>query len=217
MITDKIKPGQILVLGSGLNKNQQSLEKLKELYQLGWKFISTGKNLDALRDFDIQAKELESLEGCFSLEDGGDIPDSRILSGILADRKSLGDMEALADLGIDTIDIVFFSTPSSVSFFHNKNDIGVQDIDVNLFSYLLAATKNSSQVNVVTDQEDLELVTSEIQENGKTSISTREKLAQKALQTLSSYFKFVFDIILFKTKRKQTIFPVKPERELASA
>jgi phosphoribosylaminoimidazolecarboxamide formyltransferase/IMP cyclohydrolase len=207
----KLNPSRVLVLGSNLEK--APLREMKKLCEIGWEFISCGKAAKSLNESNIDY--IKHPDDYISELGGHIMLDIQILSGILADRESLQDMERISDLGIETIDIVLINIQKTLAFAYSKENPGVNDINTCLFAYLISAVQNSKYVNVITDSSDCSLVVREISTLGDTSIFTKEMLAKKALDTLACNFKSVVDVARYRSRMGQRIITNPTESDLA--
>ncbi len=114
----------------------------------------------------------------------------RIHAGILARRGLAEDMHALADQGIEPIDLVCVSLYPFTSVAHRPGATEpeiVEMIDVGGPSMLRAAAKNFAHVTVVSDPTHYEVVLSEFHEHGDTTLETRRELARQAFDATAAY------------------------------
>ena len=111
----------------------------------------------------------------------------KIFGGILADRSKYEHMQAIADLGIEPIDIVV------VNLYAFDQKPGIENIDIGGPSLLRAAAKNGAHVTVVVDPDDYEWVIGEVLNQGNTQLTTRETLATKVFHHTAEYDRMIHD------------------------
>jgi phosphoribosylaminoimidazolecarboxamide formyltransferase/IMP cyclohydrolase len=104
----------------------------------------------------------------------------RVHAGILARRDDAGDMDTLAEHGIEPFDLV------CINLYPFERDPGVELIDVGGPAMLRAAAKNYVSVAAVCDLADYEPVLAEARA-GDISLETRIRLAAKAFATTAAY------------------------------
>lgn len=177
---------RVLVIGGKPNqKTTRHLQIFKNLFDKGWKFVTYSKCVKAqLCEVGIDSLILGKTEGCPWKLSGHAIPDSKTVSALLANRDNSDEMEDLSFHNIVPIDIVIYLHGESLIPYQD----GQNNIDVNLFSYLIPAIENYRHVTVVTDSADYESVVDAFVNDGNTSISAREKLRLKATNLLAQWF-----------------------------
>ena len=114
----------------------------------------------------------------------------RIHAGILARRDLAEDLEALAEQGIEPIDLVCVDLYpfTSVAARRDRTEAEIVEmIDVGGPSMLRAAAKNFAHVTVVSSPEQYEDVLAELRAHGEVTLATRRQLAREAFATTAAY------------------------------
>jgi AICAR transformylase/IMP cyclohydrolase PurH len=201
--------GRILLLGNGFRPNREIVKNLKLLQDLGWEFVSAGDISICLKDAGIKTLSVGAPKDCPRKLNNRLVPNSKVLSAILARHEDIGDMEAIENCGIKPFNIILVNISRLDAFPHNSRIPDVCDIDPFIFSALICAVKNGRWVNVITSLKnhadpdsptDLEIVTAEIVFLGKTLDDTKAKLAKKALNTLWQEVKLFSDMDTYKAR-----------------
>jgi len=157
---------------SGLTELGQFLENF------GVEILSTGGSAKALRDAGIGVKEISSYTGFPEMMDGRvKTLHPKVHGGLLALREEAAHREAMAEHGIDTIDLLVVNLSP---FFEN--------IDIGGPAMIRSASKNHGAVTVVVEVADYEPLIENIKKNnGATSPVLRRELAVKAFTHTASY------------------------------
>ncbi|NLL00553.1 MAG: bifunctional phosphoribosylaminoimidazolecarboxamide formyltransferase/IMP cyclohydrolase [Clostridiales bacterium] len=185
------------------------VELAKELVSLGIEIISTGGTYKKLREAKIPAIEVSELTGFPECLDGRVKTLHPVVhAGLLAMRSNPSHMRQLADLNIETIDLVI------VNLYPFKETIlkdgvsraeAVENIDIGGPTMLRSAAKNYQDVAVVVDPEDYDRVISELKEQREVSIDTKLYLMHKVFMHTSAYDALIADYI--KKERNDTSLP----------
>ncbi|MDD5603872.1 MAG: bifunctional phosphoribosylaminoimidazolecarboxamide formyltransferase/IMP cyclohydrolase, partial [Eubacteriales bacterium] len=125
----------------------------------------------------------------------------KIHGGILAVRNNPGHMKQLAELGIETIDIVVINLyPFRQTIMREGVELeeAIENIDIGGPTMLRAAAKNYRDVAVITDPSDYEGILKEYSESGGISQETKFRLACKVFEHTSHY-----DTLICTYLRKQ--------------
>ena len=170
----------------------------KGLMEQGVEIISTGGTARALREAGVQVTGVSDVTGFPECLDGRvKTLHPRIHAGILAMRDNPEHMKQIADLGIDTIDIV------AVNLYPFKQTImkpdvtleeAIENIDIGGPSMLRAAAKNWPGVAVVVDARDYDVVLSELKAGGVTR-ETKFRLAAKVFNHTAAYDALIADYL----------------------
>ena len=167
------------------------VEFAKELVSLGVEIISTGGTYHKLQEASIPAMEISELTGFPECLDGRVKTLHPIVhAGLLAMRSNPAHMKQLADLKIETIDIVVVNLyPFKATVLKEGVTRGeaVENIDIGGPTMLRSAAKNYQDVAVVTDPMDYKKVIAELKENGQVSIETKFLFMQKVFMHTSNY------------------------------
>jgi phosphoribosylaminoimidazolecarboxamide formyltransferase/IMP cyclohydrolase len=153
--------------------------------------VSSGGTATFLAEAGLPVTTVEQVTGAPELL-GGRVKTlhPRIHAGILARRGLAEDMQALAEQGIEPIDLVCVSLYPFTSVAGRRDATEpeiVEMIDVGGPSMLRAAAKNFAHVTVVSDPQQYEDVLSELREHGDTTADTRKRLARQAFDATAAY------------------------------
>ncbi len=164
----------------------------RKLSALGIELISTGGTAKLLRDSGIAVKDISELTGFPEMLDGRvKTLHPKVHGGILHRRDDLAHLAAVAEHGIQPIDMVvvnlyaFEKTAAKpgVAF-----DELIENIDIGGPSMIRSAAKNFRDVAVVTSPADYDEIAEELaQSQGGLSTGTKWKLAQKAFALTAAY------------------------------
>ncbi|RMG97362.1 MAG: bifunctional phosphoribosylaminoimidazolecarboxamide formyltransferase/IMP cyclohydrolase PurH [Chloroflexi bacterium] len=162
----------------------------QSLIKLGWTLIASGGTARTLQEAQLPVTPVSDLTQTPEIL-GGRVKTLHpaIHGGILA-RDTPADMAELTQHGITPITLVvcnlypFQDTVSRAGISLNE---AVEQIDIGGVTLLRAAAKNFARVTVICDPADYDRVLSELQANGKTSETTRLRLAVKAFQHTRDY------------------------------
>jgi phosphoribosylaminoimidazolecarboxamide formyltransferase/IMP cyclohydrolase len=154
----------------------------RALEALGVELVASGGTSRALEEAGVAHRTVEEVTGAPELLDGRvKTLHPALHAGILADRARPTHLAALAELGIDPIDIVV------CNFYPFEARPEVETIDVGGPTMVRAAAKNHAAVTVVVDPADYDELVAELRASGTTSPATRRRLAAKAFARLSAY------------------------------
>lgn len=152
--------------------------------------ISTGGTYSYLKNNGIRVTEVSEVTGFDEILDGRvKTLHPAVHGGILAVRDNAEHMNTITRKGIKPIDMVVVNL---YPFFEKvKENIGfdekVEFIDIGGPTMIRAAAKNFKDVIVLTDVNDYDGVTKEIEENGDVLFNTRKTLAGKVFNLMSAY------------------------------
>jgi phosphoribosylaminoimidazolecarboxamide formyltransferase / IMP cyclohydrolase len=158
------------------------------LDELGIELVTTGGHTDAfLRGLGLTPTVVEIPQML-----GGRVKTlhPRIHAGILARRDRPEDMEALAEQGIEPIDIVCVNLYPFEQVAARKGvdeAEAVEMIDVGGPSMLRGAAKNFAHVTAVCRPDRYGFVLDELRERGEISLESRRELAAEAFSTTAAY------------------------------
>ena len=185
------------------------VEIAKELEALGVEIISTGGTYKKLKDAGVTAVEVSEITGFPECLDGRvKTLHPAIHGGLLAMRSKPSHMKQLADLNIQTIDIVI------VNLYPFKTTIlkegvtraeAVENIDIGGPTMLRSAAKNYQDVLVIVDPSDYDKVLKELKEDGKVSLDTRLYLMHKVFMHTSAYDTMIAEYL--KQERNDLTLP----------
>lgn len=165
--------------------------------------ISTGGTAKLLKTEGIPCKEIAEVTGFPECLDGRvKTLHPRVFAGVLAIRSNEEHMKRIADLGIDTIDLIVVNLyPFKQTVMKPKVEFEecVENIDIGGPSMLRAAAKNHQDVTVITDPADYDLVLRQICSTGDTSYQTRFYLARKVFEHTAAYDALIAQYFISKT------------------
>lgn len=165
------------------------IEFAKKLVEIGYEIISTGGTYKALKENNIEVKDVSEVTGFEQILDGRvKTLHPNIHAGILARRDKKEDIKTLERLQIDPIDIVVVNL---YPFFEKqKLDLSEEDlvefIDIGGPTMLRSAAKNFKDVIVIVDPLDYEIVIEKLIKN-EIDLNFRRKLASKVFNLTSAY------------------------------
>lgn len=185
------------------------VELAKELVSLGVEIISTGGTYGKLREAGVPAMEISELTGFPECLDGRvKTLHPAVHAGLLAMRSNPSHMKQLADLKLDTIDLVFVNLyPFKATILKEgvTRAEAVENIDIGGPTMLRSAAKNYQDVAVVVDPRDYEKVLAELKADGAVSLDTKFYLMQKVFMHTSSYDTMIADYL--RKERNDKEFP----------
>ncbi|MBQ9942673.1 MAG: bifunctional phosphoribosylaminoimidazolecarboxamide formyltransferase/IMP cyclohydrolase [Christensenellaceae bacterium] len=162
----------------------------KGLVELGYELLSTGGTQRALEQAGVPVINVSDITGFPECLDGRvKTLHPKIHAGILAMRSNEKHMAQLAELGVETIDVV------AVNLYPFKQTImkegvtlaeAIENIDIGGPTMLRAASKNWQDVTVIVDSADYEKVLDELK-NGGVSQETHFALAAKVFENTAAY------------------------------
>ncbi len=163
----------------------------KALSSMGVEIISTGGTYKVLKEAGIPVIEVSEVTGFPEMLEGRvKTLHPKIHAGILARRDVKEHMDAIAEKGIKTIDMVVINLypfkqtvlKEGVTF----EEI-VENIDIGGPSMIRAAAKNYKDVAVVTKPCQYEDIIKQLQETGELSLDTHQKLMTDAFILTANY------------------------------
>jgi phosphoribosylaminoimidazolecarboxamide formyltransferase/IMP cyclohydrolase len=161
------------------------------LHSLGVELIATGGTATELAAAALAVTQVSDLTG-FPEILGGRVKTlhPHIHGGILARREEPGQMEQLAEHGIQPIDLVvcnLYPFAETVAQPGVRLEDALEQVDIGGVALLRAAAKNFQDVVVVVRPDDYEMVLRQLQEHGAVHLETRRQLATYAFQHTASY------------------------------
>ena len=164
----------------------------RRLSELRVELISTGGTAKLLRDSGIVVRDVSEVTGFPEMLDGRvKTMHPKVTGGILAVRSNPEHQKALAQHGIETIDMVVVNLYQFEKIAAKAGatlDELIENIDIGGPTMIRSAAKNFQDVAVVTSPEDYRALSEEMRENGGSlSRETHWRLAQKAFRTTADY------------------------------
>jgi phosphoribosylaminoimidazolecarboxamide formyltransferase/IMP cyclohydrolase len=164
----------------------------RKLSAMGVELVSTGGTAKLLRDSGIAVKDISELTGFPEMLDGRvKTLHPKVHGGILHRREDAGHRSAVAEHGIQAIDMVVVNlyafektaAKAGVAF-----DELIENIDIGGPSMIRSAAKNFHDVAIVTSPADYDAIAEEMtRSGGALSIDTKWQLAKKAFATTAAY------------------------------
>ncbi len=175
------------------------IEFSKGLIDRGYEILSTGGTAKLLRDAGISATDVSEITGFAECLDGRvKTLHPAVHGGILARRELDSHMSKLAELGIETIDLV------AINLYPFKDTIlredvtmedAIENIDIGGPAMLRSAAKNHRDVIVVTDPTDYDMILNEMDSRGNVSYDIKYRLALKVFQYTAAYDAMISDYL----------------------
>jgi phosphoribosylaminoimidazolecarboxamide formyltransferase/IMP cyclohydrolase len=166
------------------------IEFARGLRELDWEIISTGGTAKALRDAGIPVRDVAEVTHFPEMLDGRVKTLHPVVHGGLLARRDVEEhMTALAEQGIDTIDLVavnLYPFRETASKPNVHPDAVIEQIDIGGPSMLRSAAKNFPSVFAVVDPTDYGRVLSALQA-GDNDIDLRRVLAAKVFAHTGAY------------------------------
>ncbi|HEX6052197.1 MAG TPA: bifunctional phosphoribosylaminoimidazolecarboxamide formyltransferase/IMP cyclohydrolase [Gemmatimonadaceae bacterium] len=166
------------------------IEFARGLDTLDWEIISTGGTAKALRDAAIPVRDVAEVTRFPEMLDGRVKTLHPVVHGGLLARRDVEEhMTALAEQGIDTIDLVavnLYPFRETASRPNVHPDAVIEQIDIGGPSMLRSAAKNFSSVFAIVDPEDYPRVLSALQ-SGDDDLDLRRLLAAKVFAHTGAY------------------------------
>ncbi len=164
----------------------------KRLHELGVEILSTGGTAGALAAEGIPVVEIADYTGEPEMFDGRlKTIHPKVHGGLLFRRDHPEDPNQAQKHGIPPIDLLvvnLYPFEQTVAREGVTLEEAIENIDIGGPGMLRAASKNYSAVTVISDPADYEMIAAEIEENdGETSLKTREALAIKVFQRTAEY------------------------------
>jgi len=167
------------------------VEFAKELSALNIELISTGGTYKLLKENSINVKEVAEITGFPEMLDGRvKTLHPKVHAGILARRDVPEHMDAIAKLGIGTIDMVIINLyPFKETVLKKDSTLEdiVENIDIGGPSMIRAAAKNYGSVAVLTDPGQYDEVLAQLKANGSLDEKLLSKLMAEAFITTANY------------------------------
>ena len=182
------------------------VEFVSELTKLGYEIISTGGTKKALEAAGIQTIGISEVTGFPEIMDGRvKTLHPKVHGALLCVRDNPDHVKQIQELGINYIDLVcvnlypFKETVMKPDVSHEEI---IENIDIGGPSMLRSASKNYQSIPVLCDPADYAGVIKELQDNGETTLATREALAAKVFRHTARYDAMIADYLTAKSGEK---------------
>ncbi len=157
----------------------------------GVEILSTGGSARAVADAGVAVREVADYTGFPEMMDGRvKTLHPKVHGGILALRDAPAYVDAMAEHGIETIDLVVVNLYPFEETVAAGADAAtcIENIDIGGPAMIRSAAKNHAYVTIVTDPADYSSVMSEMREHdGATTLESRQRLAAAAFACTASY------------------------------
>lgn len=160
------------------------------LVRLGFKLLSTGGTLDALKAAGVPATKVSEHTGSPEIL-GGRVKTlhPKIHGGLLGRPSLESDALQMKEHGIEAISVVavnLYPFRETVAKGAAEAEV-VEQIDIGGPAMVRASAKNSAYVSVVVDPDDYQVVLVELEQDKKVSEATRRRLMRKAFAHTAAY------------------------------
>lgn len=173
------------------------IDRARQLIGAGVELISTGGTYQALRNADIDVREVAEVTQFPEMMDGRvKTLHPKIHGGILARRDQPTHLQAMAQAQIEPIDLVIVNLyPFEATIQRNASFAeAIENIDIGGPSLLRGAAKNADFVAVCSDFEDLDLVLADMAAGDQaTSLALRRELALRVFARCAAYDSLIAD------------------------
>jgi phosphoribosylaminoimidazolecarboxamide formyltransferase/IMP cyclohydrolase len=164
----------------------------RELNELGAELISTGGTARMIRESGVPVKDVADVTGFPEMLDGRvKTMHPKITGGILAMRGRPAHMQALAEHGIEPIDMVvvnLYRFQEVAAKSGARLEELIEHIDIGGPTMIRSAAKNYQDVAVVVSPNDYAGIIQEMKASGgELTAETRWRLAKQAFQTTADY------------------------------
>ena len=167
------------------------VEFVRGLQAAGWQIIATGGTQKLLDESGVKTIGISEVTGFPEICDGRvKTLHPKVHGALLARRDEPSHMAALAENGIELIDLVcvnLYPFRQTIAKEGTTMAEAIEKIDIGGPSMLRSAAKNWNDVTVVCDPGDYSRVLSEIQAEGNTRSETRLELSAKAYTHTAEY------------------------------
>ena len=164
----------------------------RELAHFNVEIISTGGTAKALRDADITVRDVSDITGFPEMMDGRvKTLHPRVHGGLLAIRDNPEHVAAMAQHGIEPIDLVVVNLYPFIQTIARPDvtrEEAIEQIDIGGPAMIRSAAKNAHDVAVVVAASSYQNIIHEMKSrDGGLSLATRKRLAQEAFKQTAMY------------------------------
>ena len=164
---------------------------VKRLVALGVEVISTGGTKKALQDAGVNVIGISEVTGFPEILDGRvKTLHPMIHGGLLAMRGNENHEAQLKEHNITPIDLVIvnlYPFKETIAKEGTTFEDAIENIDIGGPTMLRSSAKNHQHVTVVVDPVDYEEVATSLENEGKVSLATRQRLAAKVFRHTAAY------------------------------
>lgn len=166
------------------------IEAARALAASGVELISTGGTRAAIAGAGLAVRDISELTQFPEMMDGRvKTLHPLVHGGLLAVRDAPDHAKAMADHGIDGIDLVYVNLyPFEATIAAGADfETAVENIDIGGPAMIRSAAKNHGYVAVCTELSDLQEVITELESTGTTGLNLRKHLAARAYARTAAY------------------------------
>ncbi|HJS04338.1 MAG TPA: bifunctional phosphoribosylaminoimidazolecarboxamide formyltransferase/IMP cyclohydrolase [Variovorax sp.] len=190
------------------------LEFAQALHGLGVRLLSTGGTAKLLADAGLPVTEVAELTGFPEMLDGRvKTLHPKVHGGLLARRDVPAHMAALAQHGIDTIDLLvvnLYPFEATVAKPGCTLEDAIENIDIGGPAMVRSAAKNWKDVGVLTDASQYAPALAELKAEGQLSRKTKFAFSVAAFNRISQYDGSISDYLSgLQEDGKQALFPAQ--------
>jgi len=190
------------------------LEFAQALHALGVRLLSTGGTAKLLADAGLPVTEVAELTGFPEMLDGRvKTLHPKVHGGLLARRDVPAHMEALAQHGIDTIDLLvvnLYPFEATVAKPGCTLEDAIENIDIGGPAMVRSAAKNWKDVGVLTDASQYPQALAELKAEGQLSRKTKFAFSVTAFNRISQYDGAISDYLSgLQEDGTQALFPAQ--------
>ena len=183
----------------------------RELLEMGWEIISTGGTARALREADLEVKDISELTGFPEILEGRlKTLHPLVHGGILGRRDQPLHLQQMEEYGIETIDMVavnLYPFPEVVSKEGVSLKDAIENIDIGGPTMVRAAAKNYQDVIIVVDPSFYSTVIEELRAGGDLALETRYNLAAEAFSHTAYYDSIISNYLRGRAAEEELSFP----------
>lgn len=190
------------------------LEFAQALHGLGIRLLSTGGTAKLLADAGLPVTEVAELTGFPEMLDGRvKTLHPKVHGGLLARRDVPAHMAALAQHGIDTIDLLvvnLYPFEATVAKPGCTLEDAIENIDIGGPAMVRSAAKNWKDVGVLTDASQYPQALAELKAEGQLSRTTKFAFSVAAFNRISQYDGAISDYLSgLQQDGTQALFPAQ--------
>jgi phosphoribosylaminoimidazolecarboxamide formyltransferase/IMP cyclohydrolase len=190
------------------------LEFAQALQELGVRLLSTGGTAKLLADAGLPVTEVAELTGFPEMLDGRvKTLHPKVHGGLLARRDVPAHMAALAQHGIDTIDLLvvnLYPFEATVAKPGCTLEDAIENIDIGGPAMVRSAAKNWKDVGVLTDASQYPQALAELKAGGQLSRKTKFAFSVAAFNRISQYDGAISDYLSgLQEDGTQALFPAQ--------
>lgn len=185
------------------------VEFAKTLASKGVEILSTGGTAKLLRDNDITVTDVADYTGFPEMMDGRVKTLHPKVHGAILGRRGMDDkvMEEHGIIGIDMVVVNLYPFESTIAKSDSTLEDAIENIDIGGPTMVRSAAKNHQDVTIVVENEDFDLVASQIEEKGAVNKETRFRLAAKAFAHTARYDAAISNYLGVQAAEDSSDFP----------